>query len=277
MTLGNMVFMRGARASGGEILNSSNKLRSTPAAQPTESFVADAVEVTTTSTGICAALFLPQPLPHLLAQDAESMQNLQEAHIKKLAEKLRVDSTNIVVRSQLANKLAVMGRYQAAVSHLEKLLSQPLSSRNRWAVLNNYGNLHFLRDSLQQAEVYYQRALQADSSAKETYLNLGTLYTALDDTATAIAMYEQVVKDSTEAAQVEKLLGLSEEEERAAVKASSQDSKKKKTKNLKEKVKSNIRKAAGRKVTRPGGKKGVELGAGGYEGLEGILYWAEVK
>jgi tetratricopeptide (TPR) repeat protein len=244
-----------------------------------ESLTAGSLELGAMNTNLCAALLiLPLFTPVQLAQDVKSVQNLEEAYIKTLEENLLADPNNRAVRNQLAKTLAVVGRYDEAAGHFEKLLADSLSSRNRWAVLNNYGNLYFLRDRLNQAEAAYKLALQADSSGKETYLNLGTLATVRDDSATAIAMYRQVVEDSVEVAEVEKMLGLSDEES-AVSKASNHDPKKKKTKQLKEKVKSNLRKAGGKKTTRPGGKKGLatEIDTGSYENLASMLYWAEVK
>jgi tetratricopeptide (TPR) repeat protein len=274
--LGNIFFVDAAQATEGKTLHAAGEKQSDSYAPTLIEYLAGLAKPPIASTGICAThLLMP---PHRIQQDVNSLKKLEETHIKKLEEQLRLDPANHVVRNELAKKLAILGRYDAAAGHFESLLAAPLSHRNRWAVLNNYGNLAFLGDSLSQAESFYHLALHADSSGKKTYLNLGTLHTALDDSATAIAMYRQVVRDSVELQEVEQLLGLSDGESEAG-KGNNHGPKNGKQKSLKKKVKANLQKAAKQRRMRPLGVKRemVKPGAEGYNDVGEILYWAEVK
>lgn len=99
---------------------------------------------------------------------------------------------------------------------------------NNYGALNNLGNTYFLLGYLDSAEVCYVQAekildsleyyYQPIDTAKLTeirrhhegvYLNLGTLYTAVEDTLLAHETYSKVVKDPKDLIKVEKLLGIS--------------------------------------------------------------------
>ena len=211
-----------------------------------------------------------------LEADTRSLDYLQDSYVRQLEEKLRLDASNVGVRSRLANVLAVLGKFPEAAYHFDRLLEHPLSQRSRWAALNNYGNLHFLRDSLKQAERSYRMALETDSTGSETFLNLGTLYSALGDSQTAVEMYRHVVQDSAKASVIHTIFG-SDEGDDEKTKASGSDPKKEKKRRVKKEAKANL-KSAGHK-NRSTGRKGAEteFDMEASNDIGELLYWAEVK
>ncbi len=230
----------------------------------------------------CAANHLAPRGLHF-EQENDGFKKLQEAKLKSLQAALAKDPSDLATRNELANVLTILSRKTEAVARYNELLAAPLSATQRAATLNNLGNYYFLQDSVKQAEAHYHRALQADSTAREVYLNLGTLYTAVEDSALANEAFQHFVFDSTQISVAEALLDIVAEESRHA---NGGDLRRLNTANLKHKVHFRVLQAGGKppkakkgKPARPFAKKGnlSPIGVAAYAELEGLLYWAKLK
>lgn len=213
-----------------------------------------------------------------LQQVAQDLVKQQEEKVTRLQAVLAASPNNVAARSELANVLTTLGRYAEAASHFTFLLNSALTSSQRAAVLNNYGNFYFLQDSLTRAEHFYLQAAHEDSLDKKPYLNLGTLYTAVGDDSLAGEAYCEFISEDAQIALAEMLLGLTPGSD-DTIRAGG-ESRKMNTANLKKKAGKNIRKPP-RKKGRPFGKKAIKandnIGVANYSDLESALYWAEVR
>ena len=216
-----------------------------------------------------------------LMNHTDSSLNFDEQYIQSLDEKLRANAKDVTTRSKLAETLTVMRRFQDATFHFEYLLNETLSTKTRSAVLNNYGNMFFLEDSIDNAERSFRSAISADSTHKEIHLNLGVLYTAIDSTNMAIAMNQKFIQGSLDLNKAEEILGYSPTIYGNG-KSSKIGDKRKKTNNLRRKVRMNLRKSVKSKgrgrINRPTGRKAdfQLIGVNNYDDLEALLYWAKV-
>jgi tetratricopeptide (TPR) repeat protein len=222
-----------------------------------------------------------------VTQNIRALGEVSEKHVTALKNKISANPKDFEARNELATIYAMRGKRQETLGkapeakqnyqEAEKLFRETFHyDPQNFAAMNNLANLYFLQGNLDSSETCYLRAesLAADSiDRKGLYLNLGTLYTAIDSLDWADEMYARVVRSEDDLRLVTELIGIDFEEAETgkAAKPVSDDKVKKKIRETLKKVppKSSEKKPADKTKSRPAGKKSRQP-----QEIENVFYWA---
>lgn len=105
---------------------------------------------------------------------------------------------------QVARSLFLMSRHRAAIAVYEQILSAGVRD---WHVLHNMGVCYSFTESLTQAELYLEQALELHKH-DVTYLQLGKVQLQLGEVEKAVATYETALALSPENSELLTTLGL---------------------------------------------------------------------
>ena len=199
----------------------------------------------------------------------------QQKNVNELKDKLAHTPDNRQLRNILAVKYANLNNIEAAEKHLQILLAGDTTDV---VVLNNLGNLFFMKGDLDSAETFYLKAIGYTESKKDSdgiYLNRGLVYAAADLDSEAVDMFAWVMQDSNDYQRIGNLLGIDFEQD-DLVKAAKLVPKKKIDKVTVTKL---VDKARKKKKTSKGKKRKSKKTIGDKgtipaEEIENILYWA---
>jgi tetratricopeptide (TPR) repeat protein len=225
-----------------------------------------------------------------VTQNIRALGEVSEKHVTALKNKISAHPKDFEARNELATIYAMRGKRQETLGkapeakqnyqEAEKLYRESFryDSQN-FAAINNLANLYFLQGNLDSAETYYRlaEASAVDSiDQKGIYLNLGTLYAAVETAPTdtlAEEMYARVVRSENDLRLVTELIGIDFEEAETgkAAKPVSDDKVKKKIRETLKKVpsKPSAQKPSGKTKSRPAGRKSRHP-----QEIENVFYWA---
>lgn len=212
--------------------------------------------------------------------ETNSIQIIQkQKDVDKLVAKLSQESDSLrQLRNQLAIIYAEMNNFEAAFKHFQLLLADDTTDV---IVLNNLGNLFFLKGQLDSAETLYLKAISYAESKKDSngiYLNRGLLYATADLESEAVEMFVRVVQDSNDYRRIGRLLRIDLEQD-APTTMANLEAKKKVNKATVIKL---IDKARGRKKTSKSQKRESKKTIGDKgtipsDQIENIFYWAHYR
>jgi tetratricopeptide (TPR) repeat protein len=209
-----------------------------------------------------------------LAQERAQLEHVSREYLVAFEKKVQQFPDSLALRNQLAITYAFQNQFDAAERHLRWLLAKDSSNTQ---VLNNLGNLYFLKGEAEQAHAYYQKALRTtEGDAQDGIrLNLALTYAAVDSDHVAVELFSEVLGDSMNYQKIENLLGISlgqdlkKQDEKAKSKKKINSNK---VRELVRKTDNQRKKGSGRRSEKLG-----ELGTKNQlppEEIENVLYWA---
>ena len=219
-----------------------------------------------------------------LAQQFESINDVQKEYIKSLEKKLAQFPDSIQLRNELAVTYVYQNNIEEAEKHFQYLLAE--DSTNFFAP-NNLGNLYFMKGNLELAQTYYFKALDYANGEDSAgvYLNLGLIYAAADLDSEAVDIFAYVMQDSNDYQRIGDLLGIVIKEEelvKNAIPDSGKKISKAKVKYLTAKAKEKKKKKEKIKTASLGGtgkspiksKKSLKCkGRINKDEIENVFYW----
>jgi len=216
-----------------------------------------------------------------IKQDKNTIAERRKEHIKTMENSVAQYPDNLQIRNELATTYAMIGNHQKAKNHYQIILEKDSLNFN---ALNNLANTYFMEGILDSAHVGYIHALENAPTFRDSngvYLNMGTLYAAIDSSHITYEMYANVVRDlmdtekgeKTFISRVEELIGLSFEE----IELTKADKEKKLKKVSPQKIKKLVKETITKKI-KPKGYKVSRTSATKQrrpkEDIEDVFFWA---
>lgn len=211
-------------------------------------------------------------------EERKRLSQIQTKYLEQMEAKVRQFPDSLQIRNKLAITYALRGELGPAWSHFNAMLEQDSTN---FKALNNLGNLCFKSGILDSARLWYQKALACAQTGEDSngiYLNLGTLFTAMEDEVMAGNMYNNVIRDVADSTQqyavlcnrVEQLLGFPIEDE-----ALDRAEKKQKTKHTnKNTVRKSVKQSQKKKISNKKSRSASRKGRLPADEIEDVFYWA---
>lgn len=230
----------------------------------------------------------PQVISQIYDKDSQdfrlAMKQRREKYIRELEATVSQHPDSSELRNELATIYGMNRDLTKARFHYQVILDRNPSN---FSALNNLGNTYFLEGKIDSASNYYLLALENARTATDSngvYLNLGTIYAAIDSMDLTYQMYGMVIRDMQDSTQientlmsrVENLLGLSfdnieltrADEQRILKRIDDKKVKKAVKETVKKKEKKDQPK--GKKVSKPSVTKQRRPGSE----IEDVFYWS---